>query len=710
MRETSRGRDKKPCVNNDQNFGSISGDEASAMRYIECKMSKYAADFLEDIEKNAVDWKDNYDQSLQEPVTLPVKYPNLLINGAYGIGQGYITSIPPHNFNDIADMTIKIIQNPSITLDEVAKEMRPDYPTGGIVINESELPSLYKSGLGTIKVRAKVSQTKEGHLLVTEIPFMTTVGNIVDKIQDVIKEEKIEGIADIVDGTNQKKGINLLIKIKKGYDAQVIENQLYKYTPLQSSLNLNLICVEGLTFRVYNVLEIFTKWIEYRRTTLKRIFNFRISKIRRRMHIIDGLLIALANIDEVVKIIKSAKDKQDSQHKLIIKYKLSEIQAIAIVELQLYKLTGLSIQQLKNELAELKIELSDLSEYFSKPEKLDKFIIKELQEGKKKYGRDHRTIYTNINDEGEEAIIANTSHTIFITKEGYVKKLSLDIGAQGTGGKGRSIGKMKDGDYIISAFNANNKDNVLCFTNQGRVLLVKVYEFRDTNLGSYGFLLNTYIQLRSNERVVSTLVLENEQYKDENAYLLFVTKNGLIKRSSISHYTTIPKSGLIALKMNEDDDLIGVKFEDQDYEIAIATKKGFGTRFKSDEVTLTLRMSLGMKAITMSDDEVVSFTVLDDPKKTHFLVVNSLGTGKRIEITSFQTQNRTSKAKIITKLGAGEKLVGIMKVADEDEITLVGSKKMIKVKAKDISVLIRSSSPKKIFNLDKGEKVLDAMP
>jgi DNA gyrase subunit A len=692
------------------NFGSISGDEASAMRYIECKLTKYGYDMIEDIDKNAVDWKDNYDQSEKQPATLPTKYPNILVNGSYGIGQGYITSIPPHQFTEMADITIDIIKNPSITLDEVAGRMKPDYPTGGIVINESELAKAYKTGLGNIKIRGKVTVTKDGDLLITEIPYMTTVGNIIDKIQDAVKEEKIDGISNIVNSTNGKNGIQLLIKIKKGYDASVVENQLYKYTPLQSSLNLNLIAVDGLEFKIYNVLEMFTTWIEYRRTTIKRVFNFRISKIRRRMYIIDGLTIALANIDDEVQIIKGAADKKDAQNLLSKKYKLSDLQSEAITELQLYRLTGLKIKELKEELVNLKVELADLSTYFSKPSKMDNYIIKELEDGKKKYSKPRKTQFTDITDDSEESIIANTNHTVFMSKEGYVKKLSLDSSTQGMGGKGRSVGKMKENDYIISAFNANNKDNVLCFTDQGRVFLVKVYEFKDTNLSTLGYLLNTYLQLRSNEKVVSTLVLENEQYKNDDAYLLFVTKNGLVKRSSIRNYNAIPKSGLIALKMNDDDTLVGVRFSDQDHDIILATEKGLGSRYKTDEITLTLRMSLGMKAIAMPEgDCITAFTVLDDPTKTHLMVANSAGTGKKIALTSYNSQSRTSKAKIITKLGPNEKLIQILQVNDEDDITLVGSKKMMKMKADGVPVLIRSSSPKKIINLDKGEKLLDAI-
>lgn len=699
-----------PIVDGHGNFGSISGDAASAMRYIECKMTKYATDFVDDIEKNAVDWKDNFDQSELEPATLPVKFPNLIYNGSFGIGQGFISSIPPHNLGETTDTAIKIIKNPNITLDEVAKSMRPDYPTGGIVINESELENAYKTGLGNIRIRAKVTQTKEGHLLVTEIPYMTTIASIEDKIQEVVRDEKIDGISGIDNQSNGKNGVRVLIKIKKGHDPSVVENQLYKFTPLQTTLNCNLIAVEGLTYRVFNILELFTKWIEYRKTTLKRIFNFRISKIRRRMHVIDGLLIALADIDTVVKIIKAAASRDEAQKKLITKYKISDLQAEAITGLRLYQLTGLNIQQLKDELVNLKNELADYSEYFAKPAKMDKYIIRELEESKKKFGRERRTTFTDIADEGEEAIIANTNHTVFITKEGYVKKLSLELGAQGTGGKGRSVGKMKENDYIISAFNANNKDNVLCFTDQGRVLLVKVYEFKDTNLNSYGYLLNTYIQLRSNEKVVSTLVLENEQYKNEDAYLLFVTRKGLIKRSSLNLYNSIPKSGLIAMKMNDGDSLVGVQFAGTDYEIVIATEGGYGARYSTDEVTLTLRNSLGMKAIAMPEgDSIISFEILDDPEKTHLFVVNTDGTGKRVALSSFNPTSRTSKAKIVTKLAPKHNLVKILKVSDNDEITIIGDKKMIKLRSENVPVLIRSSSPKKVIDLGKGDKVVDAI-
>lgn len=701
-----------PIVHGSGNFGSISGDEASAMRYIECKMSNYCRDFLDDIEKNSVDWKENYDQSMLEPETLPAKFPNLLINGSYGIGQAYISSVPPHNLNDIVDLVIKVIENPDITVGEISKLILPDFPTGGIVINKSKLPEYYATGSGSIKLRGRVKITEKGDLLITEIPFMTTLGGIKDKIQEKVKDETIEGISDIKDESNEKNGIKLTVKIKKGFEPAVIENLLYKYTPLQSTINLNLICTEGLSFGVYNILELLQKWVDFRRTTLKRIFNFRINKISRRLHIIEGLLIALkpTNIDRVIELIKKSKDRKEAIEKLIEHFDLTRIQSEAIVELKLHRLTSIGIIDLKDERKVLKEELKTLKEYFSNPKKLDDYIIDELEEGKEKYGWKRRTTYTDIDDDNSDVIIPNSNHTIFISKEGYIKKLNLDMSSQGKGGKGRSVGKMKEGDYIISAFNANNKDTLLCFTNIGRVFSIKIHELRESTLSSLGHLVSSYIQLRKDEKVVSTLTLGDEEYKKDDAFLVFATKKGLIKRSSLSYYKLIPKSGLIALKLN-DDLLVDVRYTDKDTDVILGTKNGLGKRFNTDEIGLTLRISLGVKGISLSDpsDEVVTFTLMDADEKRKLFIVSDQGNGKCISASNLEKQNRVQKGKILSKLKPNENLLKVFFVDDEDEITLIGNKKMVKVKASDIDILIRSSAGKKLMDLGRGEILVDAL-
>ena len=698
-----------PIIDGQGSFGSISGDPAAAMRYIECRMTKYCSELLEDIDSNAINWKPNYDNTTVEPETLPVKYPNLLINGAFGIGQAYISSIPPHNPNDVLQLTIDIIKDPNKKLEDVAKQLKPDFPTGGIIVNSSELEKAYTTGTGNIKLRAKIDTDKNGNLVITQIPYMTTVGTILDKIQEKVKDGTIEGISDIIDSTNEKNGVKVIIKIKKGYDVSAVENQLYSYTPLQSTLNLNLIATEGLSFRTYNILELFTKWIEYRKVTLKRIFNFRMSKLRRRIHIIDGLLICLADIDNVIKIIKTAKDRNDSKIKLIKKYSLTDIQADAIVDLQLYRLTGLSIQQLKDEKVNKQNDLDDLAEYFTNPSKLDNYIISELEEGKKRYGKDRITSFTDIDtDANAEASIPNTNHTIFITKDGFVKKTSNDNRSQNSGGVGKSIGKLKDGDYMISAFNCNNKDNILFFTNLGRLLVLKAYEIKDTNLNSFGYLLSTYLTLKKDEKVVTTLSLEDETYKNEDAFLLFVTEKGLIKRSLLSNYTNVNKSGIIALKLNDNDKLVGVRECEEEYDVIIATNKGMGTRYSINEVTLTQRVSLGMKGINLDKDgeRVVAFEIIDGTKD-YLLVVDNNGNGKRIDLKSFSKQFRTNKAKFISKLKDNDSIVMVKQVSDNDDVTLVSTQKMIKMAVTDVPVLIRSSSPKNIFKIKSNEEVLD---
>ena len=700
---------KNPLIDINGNMGSISGDEAAAMRYIECKTTSYGYDMLGDIHKNSVNWTPNYDGSLLEPETLPVKYPNLLINGSYGIGQAYISSIPSHNFNDIADIAIKLIKEPNTPIDEIAKSLRPDYPTGGKIINTSELTNAYKTGSGTVRLRAKISTTKNGDLLITEIPYMTTVGQILNKIQEVCKDGRIDGISDIVDQTNEKNGVKVLIKIKRGYDEAIVEKQLYQLTPLQSTMTFSLIATDGHTFKTYNINELFIRWIDYRKTTLKRIFNYDMAKIRKRIHTIEGLLICLNDIDNVIALIKQASDRKDTIQKLINKYNLSSLQAEAIADLQLYRLSNMNVQSLKDEKVELEDKLKDLSEYFTDPDKLNNYIIAELEEGKKKYGKERLTECTDIDSNfNVEDTVPDANYTLFVTRDNYIKKLTLDIATNSTGCKGRSIGKMKDGDAIISADNVHSKDNLLLFTNLGLVYKLKVYDLKDTNINSYGVLVNTYINLKPNEKVVSALAISDDVYNNEDAYLLFVTTKGQIKRTMLSQYNNISKSGLIAIKLADGDTLVGVKECEEEKDVIIATNNGTANRYSTEDVTLQNRVSMGVRGafMTTDNDFVVSFDTVDSDR-THIFVISSSGNGKLIEIGSFTAQSRTNKCKLITKLKENEKLVSIKLVTLDSKIVVISAKNMVKVSACDVPVLLRSASPKAVAKLDKGDSVLD---
>ena len=697
-----------PLVDISGNEGAITGDPAAAMRYIECRLTKLGVECLEDIHKNAVNWKPNFDNSLQEPDTLPVKYPMLLLNGSFGIGQAYISSIPSHNFTDIVDLMVKLIKNPNMKIDEIANNLIPDYPTGGVIINKSELANAYKTGSGNVKLRAKINTNKSGDLIITQIPYMTTTGAILDKIQEVCKDGRIDGISDIIDQTNEKNGVRIVIKIKRGYDANTVENQLYQLTPLQSTLQLNLIAVDGTTFRQYNILELFTKWLEYRKTTLKRIFNFNMSKIRKRIHIIEGLLICLADIDNVIALIKTAKDRKDTVAKLIKQYKLSEIQAEAIADLQLYRLSNMSIKALKDEKKQLNKELNDYIEYFTDPDKLNNLIIEQLEEGKEKYGRDRLTEAIDLDNEEEvEATIPDTNHTIFVTKEGFIKKLTLDMQTNSTNCQGRSIGKMKDKDVIVSAINTNNRDNLMLFTNMGRMFILKVYDLKDTNVNSYGILISTYINLKPNEKVVSALNLSNATMKNEDAFLEFVTRNGQIKRTLISQYKNATKSGLIALNLGKEDQLVGVRECIEDTDVIIATSNAGYTRFNTSEVSLMGRTTMGVKATSLNEgDYIVDFDIVSE-NTLYAFVIDSNGQGKRIELDTLQQQSRNNSCKMITKLKNEAKLVSLKLVNDDNTITVVTSNTMVKVNASDVPVLIRSASPKSIMKVGKSERVVD---
>lgn len=671
-------------------------------------MTKYAKDCLDDIDKNAINWSPNYDGSLKEPDTLPVKYPNLIINGSYGIGQAYITCIPPHNFEDVADMAIKLIREPNTPIDYIAKNMLPDYPTGGVIINKSELVKAYTTGNGNVRIRAKITHTNTGDLLITQIPYMTTVGAILDKIQQVCKDEKIDGISDIIDQTNEKNGIRVLIKIKRGYDANVVEQQLYQLTNLQSTLLFSLIAVDGLEFKQYNIAELFHKWIDYRKTTIKRVFNFNMSKIRRRIHIIDGLLVCLNDIDNVIALIKTATDRKDTVSKLMSKYNLSDIQADAIADLQLHRLSSMSINELKNEKTKLTQDLNDYAEYFTDPNKLNDYIITQLEEGKEKYSRERRTTCVDVVEGKSEVEVPDTNHTIFVTKDGFVKKLTIDMRTNSAGCQGRSIGKMKNNDVIINAFNANNRDNLLVFTNMGRMFLSKVSELKDTNLNSYGILVNTYFNLKPNETVVSATAITDEIMTSENAFLVFVTRRGLIKRTMLSQYVNASKSGLIAIKLNDKDELVNVKECNGDMDVVIATANGGGTRFNTEEVNISLRNTIGVIGASLGEnDHVVSFDVVT-PETTHIFVVDTSGYGKLIDINGLQAQSRNNKCKLVAKLRNDDKLVSLKLVNQKQAVTIISANNMVKLNVADIPEALRSASSKQIFKLAKEDKVVDS--
>jgi DNA gyrase subunit A len=699
-----------PLLSKSGNLGSISGDAAASQRYTEIGLAKYGKDCLDSLHSNSVNWEDNYLGTMKEPLTLPVKYPNLLINGSFGIGQAYIASIPPHNIKEVLEMTKELINNPELDLEYIAEKIRPDYPTGAVIINEEELKQAYMTGYGNIKVRAGVIRDEENNQLIfTSIPYMTTVNAIKDKILDCVKAETIKDISNIEDLTSTKNGVRLVIKAKRGSSLAKLETDLFKYTQLQSTLLLSLLCTENNeTFRYYNIKELFEKWIAYRKMTLKRVFTHDMSKSKKRIHIIDGLLSALNDIDLVVKIAKSSNDKNDCIKRLLKekKFNFTELQARYISEMQIYKLSKLSTQELIDEKSNLDEKVQDLFEYFTCKDKLNNFIIKQLDEGIKKYGSERKTTFATV-EEINENNIEDKNYTIFITKNNYIKKVSLDINTQNKGGKGRSCGKLRSKDYIIFANNVNNKDNLLLFTNTGRVFTSKVYGIESCNLNALGFHIKNVIDLKENETIVTAINLTNEEINSENN-LIFVTKKGLVKKTTIDHYDAVQKSGLIALKINEGDELIKVLInKTDDEEMVLTTRKGKIDRFCTDDIPLSLRVAMGVKGIDLAEeDDVIGADIIKEEDNFIF-VITSNGKGKKVLINEITKTKRGVKGIMIAKLRQTDSISNVAFINQDSELTIITLNKMIKIKAENVSTLLRAAQGDTIVKLEEDDFVKD---
>jgi DNA gyrase subunit A len=704
-----------PLIEPHGSVGSITGDGAAAPRYLELRLSSFVNDLITDLGKESVDFKPNYDNTEVEPTVLPVNYPLSLINGTFGIGQGLTSSVPPHNFGEIIDKTIALIKNPDMTLKEVIKGLKPDYPTGGIIINKDDLKDLYTKGKSTIRLRGKVEVTPDNNLLITSIPYMKNVNSILDNIQDAIRKGKITGISNIKNNTNAINGVKVTIVVKKGYDPKVIESQLYKFTGLQDGISASFIFTtpDMLSFKVYNVKEILEEFIKFRKVTLYRKFNDKISTISKKIHIDEGLLIALkpVNIDKIIAMIKKSKDANEVKENLIKTYKLTQIQAEYISELRLVQLCNLEIVKIQEDLKVQKANLKDIVEYFEDSNKLDNYIIKQLEDGKKKYGRPRRTEAINVDTSNmTEAIVENTSHTVLITNEGYIKKIPYDkIKTQNTKGIGINVGKMRENDFVINIFNAKNLDEILFFTNQGRVYVLKLYNIKEVNLTTYGLLLSTLLDLKVGEKVIRSLVINKDDYDSETSFLLFATRNGLIKKSLLSLYSSIPKKGFFAIDLNDDDELVNVLSSTEDVDIVVATDSGKINKYSSSEVTLTKRLTKGVKSIVIDNDKehVVACDYINNNKNTLF-VLTSLGNGKRIENSNIKPSERVKAPSTSIRLSPKERVVASFFVTVKDEITIVSNKKIIKIPSSQIPVRVKDVAGDKIMSINKGETVLCA--
>lgn len=706
-------------VNNNRNFGSIYGDEAGAERYTEARLSKFAEEImLADINKGIVDFQPNFDNSLQEPLILPAKIPLALINGSFGIAAGYSANIPPHNFIEVIDEMMKYVVDRSHQI-----SLMPDYPTGAVVINKSEVAKGYTTGTTKVVIRAKVTKDEKKHsLVVTEIPYMKSLDKVVESIQKVTNDRVENGkkIPKLIDGIknlrnrSSKGKINLIIEVKKDVDLGLVENQLYSYTDLQTTLPFNLVGVVDGKFHNYNnVNQMAEAWLDFRIATIKRSVINEIKGYKARIHIIDGLMIALdkKNIEDVISIIRNSKSKEEMMNKLMSNYKLTEKQADYIINLRLYKINQIEINALVDEKKQLEDKVEELIKYFTTDTRVNEHIIEELKEAKKKYGQARKTELLDLKvskEKKREDLVADTNHTFICTNK-YIKKLNGTIKVQRKGGKGNSIGKVKEGDNPIAIFNANNKDNILLFTDTGKVYSRKAYEIDSCEIQSFGYNLSSIIK---DEKLTNVLAMTDEELENSDIKIAIGTKFNKIKLVDVSEFKNIYQTGIIATKLNEGDSVIFAQKVNTTFGNSIIACTNIGTtiNMQLDSIPTVLRPTFGANifdnSVINKGDYIVGIGLVTEDV-THAFFISKQGLGKRVEISEFPEQLRGGKGRIGIRAKDGDEIVKVITVKEDDDITIISNTSIMSMDINDTSVLLRPAFGNIIKRLNEGEEILD---
>ncbi len=697
------------------NFGSMDGDEAAAQRYTEAKLSRISTELLADIEKDTVDFIPNYDEEFMEPTVLPSRFPNLLVNGSSGIAVGMATNIPPHNLNEVVDAITRIIDdkvndNVDTDINEIMSIIKgPDFPTYGCILGTNGIKQAYRTGRGKVTVRAKAEiepfmQNRE-QIVITELPYQVNKARLLEKMADLVSDKRIEGISDIRDESD-RNGVRIVVELKRDANSNVILNHLYKNSQLQETFGIIMLALVDNKPKTLNLKELLHHYIEHQKNVVTRRTKFDLAKAQKRAHILEGLLLAQGNIDDVISIVRSSKDSREAQKRLIEKYEFSEEQATAIVDMRLRSLTGLEKEKLDKEYGELNEIIKELNSILADENKLYMVIKEELLVIKQKFGDERRTAL--INDEGEidiEDLIDEESSVITFSHLDYVKRIPLNTyRSQNRGGKGVIGMQMRDEDIVKNLFVASTHDYILYFTNMGKVYRTKAYEIPEAGRTARGMAIVNMLNLNPNEKIAAVIPIR--EFRDDE-YLMMVTKKGIVKKTSVSKFSTINKAGLIALNFRDDDELISVLRTDGTKEIFIATKKGMGVRFSEQEIRAVGRTAVGVRAIRLSEeDDVVSSDTLEEGSK--ILFVSEGGFGKCTELAEFNVRHRGGKGikiyKITEKTG---NIVGVSKVNDREQLMLINSEGVIiRIRVEDISTVGRITQGVKLINLDEGVTVV----
>ena len=694
------------------NFGSMDGDGAAAQRYTEARMSKIVLEMLRDINKNTVDFVDNYDANEREPVVLPARFPNLLVNGATGIAVGMATNIPPHNLGETIDAVKLVMDNPEVTTKDLMEVLPgPDFPTGALVMGKSGIHKAYETGKGSIVLRSRteIEETKTGRerIVVTEFPYMVNKTKVHEHIVRLVQEKRIDGITAVRDESN-REGVRFVIEVRRDASANVILNNLFKMTQMQTSFGFNMLAIQNGVPKILSLRQILDAYIEHQKEVVTRRTQFDKEKAEARAHILEGLLIALDHIDEVIRIIRASETDEEAQAELMSKFKLSERQSQAILDMRLRRLTGLERDKIQSEYDELIALIADLTDILAKPERVAQIIKEELDEVKRKFGDKRRTelMVGEVLTLEDEDLIEESDVLITLSNKGYIKRLDQDeFTAQKRGGRGVQGTGVKDDDFVRELVSTSTHDHLLFFTNKGRVYRLKGYEIPEYGRTAKGLPVVNLLKLDEGESIQTIINVESE--RSDDAYIFFTTRAGIVKRTSVKEFANIRQNGLKALNLKDEDELINVLLTQEDTDIIIGTKLGYAVRFNQSSVRSMSRSATGVKGVNLREgDAVVGARVITDQDEV--LIITEKGYGKRTVATEYPTKGRAGKgmktANITDKNGH---LAGLLTVkGDEDLMVITDTGVMIRTNVANISKTGRSTMGVKVMRLDENAKIV----
>ena len=718
-----------PLIQGQGNFGSLDGDPPAAQRYTECRLSKIGEEMLKDINKKTVDFRDNYDGTRQEPIVLPSPLPQLLLNGSLGIAVGMATNIPPHNLSEVCDALIYLIDHPKAVTEDLFQFIKgPDFPTGGIIYGKKDIISAYSQGKGSIVVRGKAevkeNEKKRTQIIISEIPFQSQKSSLIEQLAKLVQEKKIQGIKDIRDESD-KEGLRITIDLQRDAYPQKILNRLYKFTDLQKTFHLNMLAlVDGIQPKVLSLIDVLNCFIAHRKEVIFRRTKYDLEKAKERAHILEGLHKCLAKIDTVIKIIKSSKDRAEAQKNLMKKIGLTEIQANAVLDTKLASLAKLERKKIEEELLTIKALIKELTAILKSPKKIKDVLKKELIEIKKNFGDERKTkvCAQKVGEIAEEDLIPQEETIITLTRGGYIKRISPSVyKIQKRGGKGILGMKTLQDDIVEHSLLAQTHDSLFCFTDSGKVFQTLVYEIPEGKRVARGRGILNFLEISSDEKILSLLTISKKETEDGIKYILMVTKNGIIKKTSLEEFKNVRRSGLIAINLKKDDLLKKVAKSTGEDEVIIVTKKGQSIRFKEKEIREMGRPASGVKGICLKKgDEVVGMDIIKtqsaefkgESQRSYLLVVTENGYGKRTDIKEYRPQGRGGSGIKTAKVTAktGNIVFSSVLLGEEEDLIIISQKgQVIRTKISSIPIISRATQGVKIMKLDQGDKVASAM-